>query len=245
MKQATCRDVRTVLQTSLRENTGRSSLRLFVATCPVFRLLVCPEMQTARLSSRPGRVLSTREPMMAAAAFYPLAGRPTSHAAAIYYRERTKTWHERAATVPDGAPHQAAYREIAEGYEKIAAQYEQRSGLNGPQKSASGRSLSKSSSSQPRLHVALASQAVRAWVLLIRHPRGEGSIRPRAPASRRAPHTPRPTPTAPAALADQSGREQCDECAPPALAGIRGLPPAWRTPPSGKPSSCGRVRRGR
>jgi hypothetical protein len=64
--------------------------------------------------------------MMAAAAFYPLGDRPTSHAAASYYCERAKTWHERAAAVPDGAPHQALYREIAEGCEKIAAQYEQR-----------------------------------------------------------------------------------------------------------------------
>ena len=49
-----------------------------------------------------------------------------SHAAAIYYRERAKTWRESAAAVPDGAPQQAVYREIAEGYEKIAAQYERR-----------------------------------------------------------------------------------------------------------------------
>jgi hypothetical protein len=27
-------------------------------------------------------------------------------------------------TVPDGAPQQAVYREIAEGYEKLAAHYE-------------------------------------------------------------------------------------------------------------------------
>lgn len=52
-----------------------------------------------------------------------------SHAAAIYYRERAKTWRESAAAVPDGAPQQAVYREIAEGYEKIAAQYERREQL--------------------------------------------------------------------------------------------------------------------
>lgn len=51
------------------------------------------------------------------------------HAAAIYYRERAKTWRESAAAVPDGAPQQAVYREIAEGYEKIAAQYERREQL--------------------------------------------------------------------------------------------------------------------
>ena len=37
-----------------------------------------------------------------------------SHAVAIYYRERAKTWRESAAAVPDGAPQQAVYREIAE-----------------------------------------------------------------------------------------------------------------------------------
>jgi hypothetical protein len=67
--------------------------------------------------------------MMATASFHPLKEHPTSHAAAIYYRERAKTWRESAAAVPDGAPQQAVYREIAEGYEKIAAHYEQRERL--------------------------------------------------------------------------------------------------------------------
>ena len=49
-----------------------------------------------------------------------------SHAAAIYYRERAKTWRESAAAVPDGAPQQAVYRELADGYEKLAACYERR-----------------------------------------------------------------------------------------------------------------------
>ena len=50
-------------------------------------------------------------------------------ATAIYYREQAKMWRESAAAVPDGAPQQAVYREIAEGYEKIAAQYERREQL--------------------------------------------------------------------------------------------------------------------
>jgi len=53
---------------------------------------------------------------MATASFHPLEEHPTSHAAAIHYRERAKTWRESAAAVPDGAPQQAIYREIAEGY---------------------------------------------------------------------------------------------------------------------------------
>jgi hypothetical protein len=69
------------------------------------------------------------EPMMATTSFYPLEDRPTSHAAAIYYRERAKTWRKRAVAVPDGAPQQAGYREIADGYEKIAAECERREQL--------------------------------------------------------------------------------------------------------------------
>jgi len=68
--------------------------------------------------------------MMATAISYPLENRPTLHATIIYYRERAKTWHERAAALPDSDPQQAVYREIAEGYEKIAACYE-RSGQFG------------------------------------------------------------------------------------------------------------------
>lgn len=56
----------------------------------------------------------------------PLEHHPTSQSAAIYYRERAKTWRESAAAVPDGAPQQGAYLEIAEGYERLAAHYERR-----------------------------------------------------------------------------------------------------------------------
>ena len=70
---------------------------------------------------------SDRGPMMIS--FYPLQDRTTTHAAAIYYRDRAKTWRARAAAVPNGARHQAAFREIADGYEKIAGQYEQREQL--------------------------------------------------------------------------------------------------------------------
>jgi|SRR5690348_15592929 hypothetical protein len=52
-----------------------------------------------------------------------------SKAAAIFYRERAKTWRDSAAAVPDGAPQQAVYREIAEGYEKISAHYERQEQL--------------------------------------------------------------------------------------------------------------------
>jgi hypothetical protein len=54
-----------------------------------------------------------------------------SKAAVIFYRERAKTWRDSAAAVLDGAPQQAVYREIAEGYEKIAAQYERQEQLGG------------------------------------------------------------------------------------------------------------------
>lgn len=52
-----------------------------------------------------------------------------SHAAAFHYRERAKMWRESAAAVPDGAPQQAIYLEIAEDYEKLAACYERREQL--------------------------------------------------------------------------------------------------------------------
>jgi hypothetical protein len=67
--------------------------------------------------------------MMATISFYPLDDRSISHAMALYYRDRAKTWRERAGAVPDGAPQPAGYREIADGYEKIAAQYERREQL--------------------------------------------------------------------------------------------------------------------
>jgi hypothetical protein len=53
----------------------------------------------------------------------------TPHAAAIHYRERAKMWQESAASVPDGAPQQAVYLEIAEGYARLAVQYETRERL--------------------------------------------------------------------------------------------------------------------
>ena len=66
---------------------------------------------------------------MATASFHPLEEHPTSRAAATHYRERAKTWRESAAAVPAGAPQQAVYWEIAEGYEKLAAHYERREQL--------------------------------------------------------------------------------------------------------------------
>jgi hypothetical protein len=35
-------------------------------------------------------------------------------------------WRENAMAVPDGAPLQASYRELAEGYDRLAALYERR-----------------------------------------------------------------------------------------------------------------------
>jgi len=66
---------------------------------------------------------------MATASFHPLEEHPTSRAAATHYRERAKTWRESAAAVPAGAPQQAVYLEIAEGYEKLATHYERRQRL--------------------------------------------------------------------------------------------------------------------
>ena len=57
--------------------------------------------------------------------FYPLEDRPTSQAAAIYYRDRAKTWPRRCRTAP------RAFHEIADGYEKIAIEYERREQLEG------------------------------------------------------------------------------------------------------------------
>jgi hypothetical protein len=61
--------------------------------------------------------------------FQPIENRPTPHAAAIHYRERAKMWRESAAAVPDGAPQQAIYLEFAEGYARLAVQYETRERL--------------------------------------------------------------------------------------------------------------------
>jgi hypothetical protein len=68
---------------------------------------------------------------MATASFRPLEDHPTAHAAAIHYRERARMWRESAMAVPDGAPQQAVYFEIAEGYEKLAACYERREQAEG------------------------------------------------------------------------------------------------------------------
>ena len=51
---------------------------------------------------------------------------PTPHTPATHYRERAKRWRASAAALPAGAPQQATYLQIAEGYEKIAAHYEAR-----------------------------------------------------------------------------------------------------------------------
>jgi hypothetical protein len=59
--------------------------------------------------------------------FQPTENHP--HAAAIHYRELAKVWRESAAAVPDGAPQQAVYVEIADGYERLAARYEARERL--------------------------------------------------------------------------------------------------------------------
>lgn len=56
----------------------------------------------------------------------PLETRPTAQAMGIYYRTRAKMWRENAMAVPDGAPLQASYRELAEGYDRLAALYERR-----------------------------------------------------------------------------------------------------------------------
>jgi len=66
---------------------------------------------------------------MSEAWFQPIEDHPTPHAAAIYHRERAKMWRESAAAVPDGAPQQAVYVEIAGGYERLAAHYETRKRL--------------------------------------------------------------------------------------------------------------------
>ena len=136
--------------------------------------------------------------------FYPLEDRTTTHAAAIYYRDQAKTWGARAAAVPDGARNQGAIREIADGYEKIAAQYERRE------------------QRERDLKQVAVSEGVRPPGFL----RGRTPLLSFAPARQRAPHTPRPAPKMPAAPAYRSGRELCDECAPPALARTRDSPPS-------------------
>ena len=51
--------------------------------------------------------------------FPSLGDNPTARAAAIHYRRRAHAWRESALAVPEGAPQQAIYRELAEGYEKL------------------------------------------------------------------------------------------------------------------------------
>ena len=62
----------------------------------------------------------------------PHQSHPRSQATTVYYRDRAKTWQASAKAVPSGAPQQAIYREIAEGYEKLAAHYERREQLERP-----------------------------------------------------------------------------------------------------------------
>jgi hypothetical protein len=69
---------------------------------------------------------------MSEALLQPIEDHPTPHAAAAHYRERAKVWRESVAALPDGAPQQAIYREIAEGYERLAVQYETRARLPKP-----------------------------------------------------------------------------------------------------------------
>jgi hypothetical protein len=47
----------------------------------------------------------------------------------VVYRERAKAWRDRAASLPENDPNRAHCLEIAEGYEKLAAQLELRSKL--------------------------------------------------------------------------------------------------------------------
>jgi len=44
----------------------------------------------------------------------------------VTYLERAKAWREKAATLPQTNPNRAPCVEIAEGYERLAAQLEQR-----------------------------------------------------------------------------------------------------------------------
>jgi len=44
----------------------------------------------------------------------------------VVYRERAKAWREKAATLSGTDPNRAPCLEIAEGYERLAAQLEQR-----------------------------------------------------------------------------------------------------------------------
>jgi hypothetical protein len=56
----------------------------------------------------------------------PLNLYPTPHTPATHYRERANRWQASVAALPAGAPQQATYLQIAEGYEKIATHYEAR-----------------------------------------------------------------------------------------------------------------------
>jgi hypothetical protein len=49
----------------------------------------------------------------------------------VVYRERAKAWRDRAASLPENDPNRAHCLEIAEGYEKLAAQLELRSRFAG------------------------------------------------------------------------------------------------------------------
>jgi hypothetical protein len=83
---------------------------------------------------------------MVTTSFQPLKDGPIPQAAASYYRERAKMWSESARAIPDGAPQQAVYLEIAEGYERLAAHYERRERLEKGLGSRPGASSSDPSS---------------------------------------------------------------------------------------------------
>jgi hypothetical protein len=83
---------------------------------------------------------------MVTTSFHPLEDCPTPRESASYYRERAKTWRESAMAVPEGAPQQAVYLEIAEGYERLAAHYERRGRLEKGLESRPGASSSDPSS---------------------------------------------------------------------------------------------------
>jgi len=44
----------------------------------------------------------------------------------VVYRERARAWREKADTLPEIDPNRAPCLEIAEGYERLAAQLDQR-----------------------------------------------------------------------------------------------------------------------
>ena len=49
----------------------------------------------------------------------------------VVYRERAKAWREKAAALPEGDPKRMACLALADGYENLATQLEQRVKSNG------------------------------------------------------------------------------------------------------------------